>query len=172
MSTESTGTRTVRPEVVVAVNDSASARAALSWAAGWARRTGMRLRAVHVEPIELEGPPLVYPVVPWGVNYTQRERIEVRQEREAVQNMFDALTPAPDWTLDIVTGAPGEEIINASMGAALLVIGTRRLGPLRRLAEGSVSRYCVHHADCAVLVVPANRRFEVAALRERAVVDA
>lgn len=54
----------------------------------------------------------------------------------------------------IEPGKAWEVILNAakSKDAALIVIGSRRLGGVR--AFGSVSRRVVHEAPCAVLVVP------------------
>ncbi|RUP45634.1 hypothetical protein BC936DRAFT_147917 [Jimgerdemannia flammicorona] len=36
--------------------------------------------------------------------------------------------------------------------ADLMIVGARGLGPIRRLTMGSVSDYCVHNAECPVLV--------------------
>ena len=54
----------------------------------------------------------------------------------------------------IEPGKPWEVILNAANSgkAALVVIGSRRLGGLRAL--GSVSRRVVHDAPCSVLLVP------------------
>ncbi|GJP40310.1 hypothetical protein CLOM_g24590 [Closterium sp. NIES-68] len=41
-----------------------------------------------------------------------------------------------------------------SVGADLIVMGTRGMSMLKRMALGSVSTHCVHHAPCPVLIVP------------------
>ena len=54
----------------------------------------------------------------------------------------------------IEPGKASDVILNAARSekAAMLVIGSRRLGGLRAL--GSVSRRVVHDAPCSVLLVP------------------
>ncbi|MGH2871775.1 MAG: universal stress protein [Solirubrobacteraceae bacterium] len=52
-------------------------------------------------------------------------------------------------------GNPADVIVLEAeeTGADLIVVGTRGLGPVRRIALGSVSTNVVHHAPCDVLVV-------------------
>jgi nucleotide-binding universal stress UspA family protein len=58
------------------------------------------------------------------------------------------------WPL-VLRGKPGQVLVSAARQAGdLLVIGTGRRGPLRRLAGSRVSRYCLHHAQCPVLAIP------------------
>ncbi|GAA4612060.1 hypothetical protein GCM10023195_51450 [Actinoallomurus liliacearum] len=57
-----------------------------------------------------------------------------------------------------ITGVPAEELLNASAGTDLLVVGSRGHGGFARLLLGSVSSQCVHHADCPVVVVPSRPR--------------
>lgn len=46
-----------------------------------------------------------------------------------------------------------EALIEASEGAQMLVVGSRGLSGLKKLALGSVSAECVHHARCPVVIV-------------------
>jgi nucleotide-binding universal stress UspA family protein len=50
---------------------------------------------------------------------------------------------------------PGQAIVHLGerLGAGLLVVGSRGLGPMKRAVMGSVSSSVVHHAHCPVLVV-------------------
>jgi nucleotide-binding universal stress UspA family protein len=52
-------------------------------------------------------------------------------------------------------GRPDAEIVGLAdeLGAGLIVLGSRGLGPLRRALMGSVSDSVVRHAHCPVLVV-------------------
>ena len=51
-------------------------------------------------------------------------------------------------------GKVGEAIVELtkSEGAALLVLGSRGMGYMRRTLLGSVSDYCVHHCNIPVIV--------------------
>jgi nucleotide-binding universal stress UspA family protein len=49
---------------------------------------------------------------------------------------------------------PAGTLLDAAVGAALLVVGSRRRGPLRGLVLGSVGQTVLHRAPCPVAVVP------------------
>ena len=59
-------------------------------------------------------------------------------------------------------------LLDASLGASLLVIGPRGLGNFRGALLGSVSERCVHHAACPVAIV--HRTDAIASGMERIVV--
>ena len=52
-------------------------------------------------------------------------------------------------------GRPDAQIVGVAdeLGAGLIVLGSRGLGPLRRALMGSVSDSVVRHAHCPVLIV-------------------
>ncbi len=54
----------------------------------------------------------------------------------------------------VVTGDPARELIALSRRVDLLVLGSRRWGPVRRLALGSTSERVIRSAECPVLVPP------------------
>jgi nucleotide-binding universal stress UspA family protein len=67
-----------------------------------------------------------------------------------------AIAPVP-MEQCVLEGEPGREIcaLAATIGADVVVVGTRHSSPVTRAVLGSVSAYVVHHAPCPVLVVPA-----------------
>jgi nucleotide-binding universal stress UspA family protein len=60
----------------------------------------------------------------------------------------------------VVVGSPGGELLLAGEDLDLLVLGSRRWGPVRRLALGSTSEQVIRHATCPVLVPPRHRATE------------
>jgi hypothetical protein len=69
--------------------------------------------------------------------------------------VFEAVSPHRDWVLEFVSGYAGEVLVRRSKDAQLLVVGTREHVGLGRLLAGSVSHYCLSHAACPVVAVPA-----------------
>ncbi|QEC49825.1 universal stress protein [Baekduia soli] len=63
----------------------------------------------------------------------------------------------------LMAGDPGQRLIEAGDDLDLLVAGSRRTGPLSRVALGSVGAALTHHARCPVLVVPRGARVPAAA---------
>ena len=65
------------------------------------------------------------------------------------------LAQYPDVQVSLETphGAAGRELVRASEGAQIVVVGTRGLGGFKGLLLGSVSDQVVEHASCDVLVV-------------------
>lgn len=54
----------------------------------------------------------------------------------------------------VVVGNPAGELLLATEDLDLLVLGSRRWGPVRRLALGSTSERVIRHTACPVLVAP------------------
>lgn len=139
-------------DVVVGIDDSPSSDAALDWAAKWARLMGARLRAVYVHN-ETTNSPLVWASGFPAMAYVPDVPTRV-DAQQAISARFRAAAPEPDWTLEFRDGAAGRELVSASAGARLLVVGSRENVGLGRLITGSVSHYCVSHAKCPVAAVP------------------
>jgi nucleotide-binding universal stress UspA family protein len=60
-----------------------------------------------------------------------------------------------DLRLVVVRGEPGPTLVGfADSPGDVLVVGAGRRGVLSRLWRGTVTRYCVRHAECPVLAVP------------------
>ena len=143
----------MRNEIVVGLDDSPSSKAALDWAAEQAKSTGAVLRAVHALDwpygLSADGFPS-----PMDVTNVTREEIE-DSYRRAITAVFDAISPRPDWILQFASGDTGQVLVRQSKDSRLLVVGTREHVGLGRLLTGSVSHYCLSHALCPVVAVPA-----------------
>ena len=139
--------------VVVGLDESSSSRAALEWSAGQATLTGSVLRAVHVLdwPYGLDDAD-VSPHPP-GRLLTHDEIEDLYRGR--ITRIFDELSPRPDWLIQFAHGEVGAVLVHQAEHAELLVVGTREHVGLGRLMTGSVSHYCVSHALCPVVAVPA-----------------
>ena len=54
---------------------------------------------------------------------------------------------------EIRYGSAGNELVDISHGATLLVLGSRGRGHVASVLLGSVSDHCVHHAMCPITIV-------------------
>jgi nucleotide-binding universal stress UspA family protein len=137
-----------RNEVVVGLDPSASARAALRWAAQYARVTYTDLRAVHILSW-----PFVSPA--WAVGFDEPGGLPAgtAEESAAVEALYAGIHPEKDWALEHFSGAAGPRLVEQAQEAQLLVIGTGTHSALSRALFGSVSRYCLGHARCPVVAV-------------------
>jgi nucleotide-binding universal stress UspA family protein len=139
-------------EIVVGLDLSQSARAALDWAAKQARATGQTLRAVHVISASS-----TYSMALGGVAVPIEPSEMDAPHREAVAAVFDSVKPELGWQLKFFSGEAGPILVAESVRAALLVVGTKEHMGIGRLISGSVSHYCLSHAQCPVVAVPAVR---------------
>ncbi len=88
--------------IVVGIDDSPSAAAALAWAAGHAREVGATLKAVHVLGWPPADNPFAYEVMADTI-YRGPSTLEASY-REPSQDVFDACKPEPGWTLTFAHG--------------------------------------------------------------------
>ncbi|PVZ06319.1 universal stress protein [Actinomycetospora cinnamomea] len=149
--------------VVVGLDDSVGARAALRHALAEARRRDATLEVVtaFVSPEQLAA----IVGIPIAV-----ERAEVAAAAEAAARaVVDEVLAAdrvehpgvsePPVVVRAVAGDPGPVLTAASTGAARLVLGHRGRGLAATATLGSVGWWCLRHATCPVTVVPpAGRR--------------
>jgi nucleotide-binding universal stress UspA family protein len=134
--------------IVVGVDESAGAAAALRWAMTEAEARGWSPRAV----------------LAWGYldqhHATPGQSFDPAYGEADAQAALDAIVAevvgsARAATVDrkLVNDLPARALLDASEGADLLVVGARGLGGFRGLLLGSVSQQCLHHATCSVAVV-------------------
>ena len=135
------------PLIVVGVDGSPPARAALEYALEEAR-----LRKAHLQIT------YAYPVMSLGVTGSTGKDYYDQVESDARVLMEGLVAAGPttegvdvEWLA--VPGNPSEVLIEASKEAVLLVVGSRGVGGFMGLIMGSVSTQCVHYSHCPVLVV-------------------
>jgi nucleotide-binding universal stress UspA family protein len=138
-------------EVVVGVDESPAAAAALTWAAGHAVENGRPLRVVHAWTTSTRAMTGIA-----RVHHREAASADARARiTRVVLATLGESAPQLRWTLDVQPGAPGPVLVERSRGALVLVVGTQEHTGLRRAVAGSVSHYCLSHADVPVVAVPA-----------------
>ena len=139
--------------IVVGLDDTPTARAALRWAARQARLTGAAVRAVHV--------------IDWPIGIEAFGSAEVAEAgrlleekvsapyRRGIRRVFEEASPEPGWQLQFAEGDAGPVLVAEAADADLLVIGTRT-NPLDWTGDvsGPIAHHCLSRTPCPVVVVP------------------
>jgi nucleotide-binding universal stress UspA family protein len=138
--------------IVVGIDGSKGAARALRFAAQEARLRGRGLRIVGAWHV----PAGIYaggPMAPSGVGHLEFEHsMRAAAERQVAEGL--AAFPDINRELVIQKGNPAEVLLDQSADADMLVLGSRGLGLLRGLLQGSVGQECARHATCPVVIVP------------------
>jgi nucleotide-binding universal stress UspA family protein len=144
-------------KILVATDGSKEAELASSSAADLAKRTGSELHVVyvgHMPPIFYESPGA------WALDPDLRGRMGESAEVGARTKLDEQVQRVREAGGEVAgahakLGRPDAEIVRLAqeLGAGLIVLGSRGLGPLRSALMGSVSDSVVRHAHCPVLVV-------------------
>ncbi|MEU6236774.1 universal stress protein [Kitasatospora sp. NPDC047058] len=141
----------LEPGVVVGIEGKEHEEPVLAYAFLEAQRHSLPVSVVHAwtYPLLL-GPGHEVPVV------YEESHIEAQHERLVSEVLADWRERFPDVTVtsSVVRSGAAKELVAASAGRSLLVIGRHGepRGPLGRL--GSTSQAVVQHAECTVVVVP------------------
>jgi nucleotide-binding universal stress UspA family protein len=136
-----------KSRIVVGVDGSPSSIAALGWAADQAKSTGSSLDVIMTWewPTGLGWPP------PFPADFNPEANAQHVLD-EAVKRVREAHGDV-EIRSSVSEGHPAPALIEASRGAALLVVGSRGHGEFVGMLLGSVSEHCVTHAHCPVLVL-------------------
>lgn len=139
------------PTIVVGVDGSAAADHAVAWAQAFAARTGARVRAV----MTWEVPAYLASATAAGASVEVLSAVE----DSARATLEDVVARAGgDGAVEpvLVHGAVVSSLLTDAeqQGAALVVVGTRGLGPVRRVLLGSVSARVARDSLSPAAVVP------------------
>jgi len=139
--------------VVVGVDDSDGAKAALAFAHEEARLRNATLRAVHAWQFGYIG----YTGFEGAVPALGGDIAELRAAAVAALDATVRAVLADPHGVEIeqrvVEGAAGAVLVDESSRADLLVVGSRGHGGFAQLLLGSVGQQCAHHAACPVVIV-------------------
>ena len=137
--------------IVVGVDGSQAANAALRWALRQAELTGDSVEAVNVWQF-----PIVGASFGWsGVAVTEGMDLRALAEKTLTHAIDEATTHGPAITIEprVIEGYPASVLVEESADADLLVVGSRGHGTFAEALLGSVSQHCSHHARCPVVIV-------------------
>jgi nucleotide-binding universal stress UspA family protein len=131
--------------IVVGVDGSQPSRRALHWAQFMARALNAAIDAVAV----------------WDTSAVMAEEWvdDWNPEKEITANLHSTLEevlgtqPAVQVREVVRRGSAARELLRASQGAQLLIVGSRGHGGFKGLLLGSVSSVCAEHAHCPVLII-------------------
>ena len=133
--------------ILLATDGSAEARLAATTAADLAIRTDSELHVVHVAELR-----------PMFLSQTEEEPAQLaRQARKLLDEQVGRVEEAGGTVAEahLRRGRADEEIVELaqSIGAGMIVMGSRGHGRIRRALMGSVSDSVVRYAHCPVTIV-------------------
>ena len=137
--------------IVVGVDGSPPALAALRWAVQQAKATGDSVEAV----IAWENPSLV--TIGYGTApMTTAECAEFVQSANKTLEaaIAQVTTPGgPQIRSVVLAGTPAQVLLDVSAGADLLIVGSRGEGTFVDALVGSLSHHVFQHAGCPVVIM-------------------
>ena len=139
------------PGIVVGVDGSAHSRAALERAANEAavHHVPLTVLTVHQAVRDVYGSASHY-----GDDAALTEKAKEAAQADTDQVLAAAGSQPASVTVTAVHGLPVDELVKASEGADMVVLGRRGMGGFARMLMGSVTSQVAQHAQCPVLIVP------------------
>jgi len=128
--------------IVVGLDGSAEAFAALDWAIALASGSAAEITVVEA----WQKPPVFM--------HASVVAAAAEGEQALAKTVGQVDNAGVSISTRYVEGPSAAVLVEASRDADLLVVGSRGLGGFTGLLLGSVSTQCVHHAHCPVLVIP------------------
>eukprot|EP00475_Leptophrys_vorax_P032181 TRINITY_DN4944_c0_g1_i1.p1 TRINITY_DN4944_c0_g1~~TRINITY_DN4944_c0_g1_i1.p1 ORF type:complete len:232 (-),score=14.79 TRINITY_DN4944_c0_g1_i1:34-633(-) len=130
------------------------------------RLFGQSMSEIHIiharKPVNEFGTDSLFSWREWFQRMETREHTHTKELLDRCAKMVaeDARARGRDLPAEIkeveLKGEPRDVISSYVKQVApdTLVMGSRGMGVLKRMAVGSVSTYCLHHAACPVLIIP------------------
>lgn len=142
--------------ILVGTDGSPASVAAVRWAGREAQLRGLRVHVVYVRDMRRPSP-AHYAPQPRGAEGTGPAAAESTLQ-QVVREAFGA--QPDDVQTELVDGPPARVLLERSVGAEMLVLGSARHGGgpgapalQAKTALGPVARDCLHAAPCPVVVV-------------------
>lgn len=139
------------PGIVVGFDGSRNAEAALSWAMRRAVTEHHALTVLTVNELA---------VSPWtgSPSVVGEDELMLKKTRqaaeEAVARCSQDVTGPLSVTVTAINGMVGDELVSASRGADMLVIGSRGEVGFPALRVSEIAAKIAHYAACPVVIVP------------------
>ncbi|WP_040786401.1 universal stress protein [Nocardia pneumoniae] len=141
------------PPILVGVDGSSSALAAVRWAATDAAHRHAPLHIVYAIGAPMDfGPGISVAYIDYD-SYRQAGRTALQAACETAVEATSSIGEL-DIRTDLVEAPPIPVLRDRSESARLLVVGTHGLGTFSRMILGSVSSALARHAGCPVAVIP------------------
>ena len=139
--------------IVVGMEGSGYARAALIWALEEAHHRGAVIEVVTCYS------PTYVPAAP-DLGYVPLDSFDLAAEVEKMQGeVIESAIEASDFGDEVEVrrvlqkGRPADTLMTAAKGATMLVVGNRGRGGFAGLRLGSVSQAIAHHSPCPLVIV-------------------
>lgn len=144
--------------IVVGVDGTEHAAAALRWAIEEARLRGATVQAVHAWSFVPLTTPADSGLVPlaWSESAASLDAVREAAERLAHDQVSDVAGEERDVQVSVVEGDATEVLLGAAEHAELLVVGNRGRGSIAQALLGSTSAAVADRAPCPVVVVRAH----------------
>ena len=145
----------VAGRIVVGIDGTEHAAAALRWAAEEAALRSATLVAVHAWSFVPVTTPADSGLVPmaWTDSMEVLDASRAAAERTAAEQVREVLGEDNDVVLDVVEGGPADVLVAAAADADLLVVGNQGRGNLASALLGSTSAEVADAAPCPVVIV-------------------
>jgi nucleotide-binding universal stress UspA family protein len=139
--------------IVVGVDDSDTAAAALRWALREGALRKAKVEVVHVWTVPVTALPFG---VTLPVSFDESELDAAA--RDALDRVVDGVVeelggPTPEIDRTVLPGAAAMTLVDVSAEADLLVVGSHGRTGWRKALLGSTAQTCVQHATCPVTVL-------------------